>query len=77
MKFTNEGVDQRNTLESVKCAAIYLFYELNLVMFIIGRCAACQSWTNPAERVMSILNFGLQSCALSRTVPDDDTEKPE
>ena len=32
MKFTNGGVDQRNTLESVKCASICLFLELNLEM---------------------------------------------
>ena len=44
-------------------------------MFILGRCAPGQSWTNPAERIMSILNFGLQNCALSRAKADEETEK--
>lgn len=74
MKFTDGGVDQRNTLESVKCASICLFFELNLEMLILARCAPGHSWTNPAERVMSILNIGLQNCALERSKGDDDTE---
>ena len=39
MKFTDGGTDQRNTLESVKCASICLFKELNLDMLILARCA--------------------------------------
>ena len=74
MKFTDGGVDQRNTLESVKCASICLFLELNLEMMIIARCAPGHSWTNPAERVMSILNIGLQNCALERAAGDANTE---
>lgn len=74
MKFTDGGTDQRNTLESVKCAAICLFIELNLDMIIIARCAPGHSWTNPAERIMSILNLGLQNCALERPRSDEATE---
>lgn len=43
-------------------------------MLILARCAPGHSWTNPAERVMSILNIGLQNCALERSKGDDDTE---
>ena len=75
MKFTDGGVDQRNSLESVKCSSICIFKELNLDMMILARCAPGQSWINPAERVMSILNLGLQNCALERSKLDDDTEK--
>lgn len=75
MKFTDGGTDQRNTLESVKCATICLFVEMNLDMVILARCAPGHSWTNPAERVMSILNLGLQNCALERPRCDDDAEK--
>lgn len=35
-------------------------------MNVATRCASCQSWINPSERVMSILNIGLHNCALSR-----------
>ena len=74
MKYTDGGTDQRNTLESVKCASICLFLELNLDMLILCRCAPGQSWLNPAERVMSILNLGLQNCALEREKGDEHME---
>ena len=63
LKFSDGGTDQRNTLESVKCSLIAVFKELDLDMLIAARCAPGQSWTNPAERMMSILNIGLQNCA--------------
>ena len=75
MKFSDGGTDQRNTLEAVKCASICLFKELNLDMLILARCAPGHSWVNPAERVMSILNLGLQNCSLQRDAADDETEK--
>ncbi|CAC5400127.1 unnamed protein product [Mytilus coruscus] len=75
MKFTDGGTDQRHTLEAVRCASICIFYELNLDMMILARCAPGQSWTNPAERIMSILNLALQNCALERPSGDDDTER--
>ena len=56
--FSDGGTDQRNTLESVKCAAICIFREMNLDMCVLGRCAPGHSWVNPAERVISILNLG-------------------
>ena len=44
-------------------------------LFFTGRCAPGQSWTNPAERVMSILNLSLQNCAIGRESCSDDVEK--
>lgn len=64
LKYTDGGTDQRNNLESVRCANICLFREMNLDMLIHVRCG--HSWTNPAERIMSILNIGLQSVSLER-----------
>jgi len=75
LKFSDGGTDQRNTLESVKCSLICVFKELNLDMLIAARCAPGHSWTNPAERVMSLLNIGLQNCALERVAGDDTLEK--
>lgn len=35
-------------------------------MIVLARCAPGNSWVNPAERIMSIINLGLQNCALER-----------
>lgn len=35
-------------------------------MLIHVRCAPGHSWTNPAERIMNILNIGLQNVSLER-----------
>ena len=75
LKYTDGGVDHRNTLEAVKCAAICLFKEHNLDMLVLCRCAPGHSWRNPAERVMSILNLGLQNCSLEREKVNEDDEK--
>ena len=75
LKFTDGGTDQRNTLESVKTATICLFKETNAYMIIAGRCAPGHSYTNPAERIMSILNIGVQNCATERERGSDDFEK--
>ena len=74
LKYTDGGTDQRNTLESVKCATICLFKELTLDMVILARCAPGHSWTNPAERIMSILNLALQNCSLERHHSDTAAE---
>jgi hypothetical protein len=74
LKFSDGGTDHRNTFESVKCALICVFKELELNMLIAARCAPGQSWSNPAERVMSILNIGLQNCSLSRNSCSDEIE---
>lgn len=39
---------------------------MNLDMLIHVRCAPGHSWTNPAERIMSILNIDLQNVSLER-----------
>lgn len=75
LKYTDGGTDQRNTLEQVKCANICLFQELGLDMLITARCAPGQSYVNPAERIMSILNYGLQNVATEREKQDEETEK--
>ena len=64
MKFTDGGTDQRNNLELVKCASICVFKELGLDMYILARCDPGHSWINPAERIMLILNLGLQNVSL-------------
>ena len=75
IKYTDGGTDQRNTLESVKIATICLWKDLDLDMIITGRCAPGHSFTNPAERIMSILNLALQNVATERSKGNDDLEK--
>ena len=43
-------------------------------MLIAMRTAPAQSWTNPAERIMSILNLGLQGVALLRDQMSSEME---
>lgn len=74
LKYSDGGTDQRSALDSVKCSLICMFRELNLDMLIAGRTAPGQSWSNPAERIMSILNIALQNCALEREVCEDEVE---
>ncbi len=54
LKLSDGGTDHRNTLEAVKISAICMFKELDIDMHIEARCAPGQSWSNPAERVMSV-----------------------
>lgn len=75
LKFSDGGTDHRTNLEHVKVSAICLFKELDLDLYVAARCAPGQSWINPAERVMSILNIGLQNCALSREKWSTELEK--
>ena len=45
----------------MKYANICIFKELNVDMLVHDRCAPGHSYTNPAERVRSVLNLGLQN----------------
>ncbi|XP_060552756.1 uncharacterized protein LOC132714041 [Ruditapes philippinarum] len=73
--YTDGGTDHRNTLASVQCSAVCLFKELNVDMLVMCRCAPGHSWRNPAERIMSLLNIGLQNCSLERQQCNDEIEK--
>lgn len=75
LRFTDGGAVQRNNLESVKFSSICIFLKLDLDMLVHAPCALGQSWNNPAEQIMSVLNSGLQNCALERQYGDKQTEK--
>ncbi|WAR05775.1 hypothetical protein MAR_021144, partial [Mya arenaria] len=64
--YTDGGPDHRVTYETVKLSLALLFMHLDLDMIIALRTAPSHSWTNPAERCMSILNLALQHVALDR-----------
>ena len=42
---------------------------------VLGRTAPTHRWTNPAERVMFVLNLALSNCALARQLIDLYFEK--
>jgi hypothetical protein len=64
--YTDGGPDHRCTFGSVQIALICLFLHGNFDFLAAIRTAPYQSWTNPAERIMSILNLGLQGVAIQR-----------
>ena len=69
------GPDHRLSYGSVQVSLLALFFRLNLDMLIAVRTCPYQSWTNPAERVMSILNLALQNVSLERKEMDEEAEK--
>lgn len=75
MMFTDGGPDHRVTYHAVKLALIILFKRLGLEMLVAGRTAPGHSWTNPAERIMSLLNLAFQNAALSRNECSSDMEQ--
>ena len=64
--YTDGGPDHRLTYLSVQLSLISLFLSCDLDYLCACRTAPCHSWRNPAERVMSLLNLGLQCVGLMR-----------
>ena len=73
--YSDGGPDHRLTYFSVKLSLICLFLTLDLDYLCAGRTAPYHSWRNPVERVMSILNLGLQCVGLARSKMGDEFEK--
>lgn len=72
--YTDGGPDHRLTYTSVQASLITLFKSLDLDILCVARTAPYQSWRNPVERVMSLLNMGLQSVGLMRRKMNDEDE---
>ncbi|GES98746.1 hypothetical protein GLOIN_2v1778764 [Rhizophagus clarus] len=58
--YTDGDPDHRVTYGSIQISLLYLFLKGDFDMLIALRTAPHQSWNNPAERIMSILNLALQ-----------------
>ena len=58
--------DHNVTHASVRICLIALFLHLNTDMLVAMRTCPTQSWTNMAERVMSVLNLALQNVSTER-----------
>jgi hypothetical protein len=64
--YTDGGPDHRTTFGSVQISLLCLFLRGNFDILIALRTAPYHSWANPAERIMSIINLGLQGVAIMR-----------
>ena len=72
--YTDGGPDHRTTYISTQLSMIALFLNLNLDYLCAARTAPHHSWRNPVERMMSILNLGLQSIGLMRSEMSAEAE---
>ncbi len=48
---------------------------MNLDLLVVGRTAPCNSWKNHVERIMSIVDLGLQSMGIMRMEGNEDSER--
>ncbi|XP_066914216.1 uncharacterized protein [Clytia hemisphaerica] len=73
--YTDGGPDHRVNYLSVKVALIAFFRDLDLDLLIALRTAPSNSWANPVERIMSIVNIGLQGVGMMRRKMSDEFER--
>ena len=73
--YTDGGPDHRLTFSSVQLSLIALFLNLNLDLLVVGRTAPNHSWRNPVERIMSVINLGLQCVGMMRKEGSPEFEK--
>ena len=71
---TDGGPDHNCRHLSVQMSWLGFFLLTGMDMLAVSRGAPTQSWTNPAERVMSTLNLSMQNMALAREKQDDEFE---
>ena len=71
--YTDGGSDHRVTCKSVQLAYIALFIK-DLDLLVASRTCPGHSFSNPAKRVMSTLNLGLQNAAFARCRMTEDSE---
>ena len=72
--YTDGDPDHRTTYGSVQVALLCLFLKGDFDLLVAVRTAPQQSWANPAERIMSILNLDLQGVAIVRDNMSDEME---
>ena len=65
--YSDGGPDHRLTYVSVQLSLIALFLNFDLDILIACRTAPSHCWANPVERIMSIINLGLQCIGIMRT----------
>ena len=64
--YTDGGPDHRSNYPSVQISLICLFLHLDLDFLCAIRTPPYNSWKNPAERIMPLLNLALQGAGMAR-----------
>src|SRR5215475_1427727 len=75
MLYTDGGPDHKVTYLRVQLSLIAMFKALDLDYLVAIRTPPGHSWKNPVERIMSILNLGLQCVGLMRQEMDIGSEE--
>ena len=75
MIYSDGRPDHRLTYHSVHLSLILVFVNLDLNLSIAAQTAPGHSWTNPVERLMSLLNHAYQNVAYSREFCSANMEK--
>ena len=73
--YSDGGPDHRVTYPSVQLSLMCMFILDDLDVLIAGRTAPMMSWSNPCEKIMCILNLGLQMVTVERTVSTPEFER--
>jgi hypothetical protein len=71
---TDGGPDRNNQFVAVQLAYLALAVKLGCKLLILKRTAPGQSYVNPVERVMSVVNLSLYGLALERGLCREETE---
>lgn len=72
--YTDGGPDHRLTYISVQLSLFTQFLKLDLDFLCAARTAPFHSWRNPVQRIMSILNLGLQCVGIARSKMAEELE---
>ena len=72
--YTDNSPDHRVAHVSIQAALICVFKHLNLDCLIAARNAPMQSFRNPMEQCMPLLNIRLQAVGVMRAVIDPDRQ---
>ena len=75
MIYTNGGPDHNINFLNVQIARLAYFILSRFDTLIVGRTTPTQSWTNPGDRVMSVLNLEMHNYTLGRELMDEDFER--
>ena len=73
--YSDGGPDHRLTYLTVQLSLIALFMNLDLDVLIAGQTAPSHLWANPVERIMAIVNLGLQCIGVMKSEGSADFEK--
>jgi len=72
--YTDSGPDHQCTFGSVQISLVALFLIGDFDILMVVRTVPYHSWTNPAERIMSILNITLQGIAIIHNPLSSESE---